>query len=81
MALPRGVFFISVNFQFLPPPGGTLVFFRRTKILNFPQFSSNLHEIWHKSVSIGCHEVCQKKHRKVEYPEIWGTDLNKIGLK
>ena len=35
------------------PPGGTLVFFRHTKISKFPQFWSNLHEIWHKSVSMG----------------------------
>ena len=42
-----------LKFQFLPPPGGTLVFFRYTKISKFPQFWSNLHEIWHKSVSMG----------------------------
>ena len=52
--------FVFFEIPIFTPPGGTLVFFRHTKISKFPQFGSNFHEIWHKSVSIGSHEVCQK---------------------
>ena len=48
-------FFVFFEFPIFTPPGGTLVFFRHTKISKFPQISSNLHEIWYKSVSIGSH--------------------------
>ena len=48
-------FFVFFEFPIFTPPGGTLVFFWHTKISKFPQISSNLHEIWHKSVSSGFH--------------------------
>ena len=49
------------------PPGGTSVFFWRTKISKFSQFLSNLHEIWHKSVSLGYQDVCQKDFRNSNF--------------
>ena len=49
------------------PPGGTLVFFRHTKISKFPQYWSNLHEIWLKCVSWECIGMVQKDFRNSDF--------------